>query len=370
MRGIDDESGVRGRTGPRISTAFSYRGIDAAFLENEALRVLVLPGKGGDVVEFRDKRTDVDVLWRTPHSWTPPGDRYVPTAAETTWNDHYPGGWQINLPVAGGGWEFDGSAYGIHGESALLPWDAEVARDDGEAVTLRLTVELVRYPFAVERELTLPAGASRLEIEESVTNRGERPLEYVWQQHVTLGPPLLSPAARLDLPPATGVNPPYGDDFPNARLEGDATFEWPEAPGRDGGTVDLREIPPTDATVHDQSFAVEMEEGWYALTNPDLDLGFALTFPRDPFECLWYWQSFGGYHESPWFNRSYNVGLEPTTAYPGGDVPEAQRENGTMKTLDPGETVSAAFTATTYAGLESASGVDDDGTVRGTDLDS
>ncbi|NGM70623.1 aldose 1-epimerase [Natronolimnobius sp. AArcel1] len=362
-----DESGLRGQTGPRISTDFTYRGIDAVILENSALRVLVLPGKGGDIVEFRDKRTDVDVLWRTPHNWTPPESRYVPTAAETGWNEHYPGGWQVNLPVAGGGWEFDGSAYGQHGESALLPWDAEVVRDDGEAVTLRLTVELTRYPFVVERDLTLPAGDSRLEIEESVTNRGERPLEYVWQQHVTLGQPLLSSAARLDLPDATGVNPKYGDAFPNARLEGDVEFEWPHAPGRDGTTVDLREIPPEDSTIHDQSFAVDMADGWYALTNPDIDLGFALTFPLEPFESLWYWQPFGGFHESPWFNRNYNVGLEPTTAYPGD--PDVQRENGTMKELEPGETVEAEFTATTYGGLESVSDVSPDGTIEGTPLE-
>ncbi|MCU4742992.1 aldose 1-epimerase [Natronoglomus mannanivorans] len=359
------ERGLRGTTGPRISTDFTYRGIETAILENEALRVMVLTGKGGDIVEFRDKRTDVDVLWRTPHEWTPPRERYVPTASETAWNEHYPGGWQVNLPVAGGGWEIDGSAYGIHGESALLPWDAEVVRDDSEAVTLRLTVDLVRYPFSVERELTLPAGESRLEIDESVTNLGEVPLEYVWQQHVTLGRPLLSADARLDFPSATGVNAEYGADFPNARLEGDATYDWPHSPGRDGGTVDLREIPGPDSTIHDQSFLVDLEEGWYALTNPDLDLGFALTFPLDPFECVWYWQALGGYHESPWFNRNYNVGLEPTTAYPGGDVPDAQRANGTMKEIEPGETIDASFTATTYGGLESVSSVDEDGTVEG-----
>lgn len=353
-------------TGPRISTEFAFRGIEAAFLENEALRVMVLPGKGGDVLEFRDKRTDVDVLWQTPHNWTPPGDRFVPSAAETTWNDHYPGGWQVNLPVAGGGMEIEGNEYGLHGESALLPWDAEVVRNDDEAVTLRLTVELVRYPFVVERELTLRAGTSRLEIDESVTNSGEVPLEYVWQQHVALGAPLLSSGARLDVPAATGVTPTYDDAFPNGRLTGDSAFEWPRAPGRDGGTVDLRRVPPDDATIHDQAYAVDLDDGWYALTNPDVDLGFAFTFPTDPFECIWYWQAFGGYDESPWFNRSYNVGLEPTTAYPGAT--EAQRENGTMKVLDPGETAEASFSAMTYGGLESVTSVDPDGTVDGTPL--
>jgi hypothetical protein len=349
--------------GPRISTEYTYRGIDTAFLENESLRIMVLTGKGGDIVEFRDKRTDVDVLWRTPHNWTPPERRYVPTAAEQTWNDHYPGGWQVNLPVAGGGREIEGNAYGLHGESALVPWDADVIRDDDEAVTLGLSTELVRYPFEIERELTLPARASRLEIEESVTNVGEVDLEYVWQQHVAVGPPLLGPAARLDVPAARGATPEYGDAFPNGRLDGDATFEWPHAPGADEETIDLREVPPENSTIHDQAFALDLDAGWYALTNPDIDLGFALTFPVEPFECLWYWQAFGGYHESPWFNRTYNAGLEPTTAYPGSA--DVQRENGTMNTLAAGETVEARFVAATYGGVESVASVREDGTVEG-----
>ncbi|MCU4751199.1 DUF4432 family protein [Halobacteria archaeon AArc-curdl1] len=356
----------RTEPGPRISTEFTYREIDAAVLENQALRVMVLTGKGGDIVEFRDKRTDVDVLWRTPHTWTAPGDRYIP-AIDSSWNEHYPGGWQVNLPIAGGGMEIDGGSYGLHGESALLPWEATVVRDDGEAVTLRLRVDLIRYPFSVERELTLRAGESKLHIDESVTNRGEVPLEYVWQQHITLGEPLLSPASRLDLPEATGVNPAYGDGFPNARLEDDVTYDWPHAPGKDGGTVDLREIPPRSAGVHDQSFAVDMADGWYALTNPDLNLGFALRFPLDPFECLWYWQPFGGYHESPWFNRNYNVGLEPTTRSPAEQRASETAENGksVMNVIEPGETVDASFTAVTYGDLERVTDVSPNGNVDG-----
>jgi hypothetical protein len=350
---------------PRVTTEFTYRGVDAAFLENEALRIMVLPGKGGDILEFRDKRADVDVLWHADHEWVPPGDRYIPSEASTTWMDHYPGGWQVNLPIAGFGREIDGNAYGLHGESALIPWEATVREDSAAGVTLHLEADLLRYPFHVKRDLRLPAGESRLEIEETVENRGAVGLEYIWQQHVALGAPLLGPAARLDVPAERGVSEAEDDTFASGRLAFDETFEWPEAPGRDGGTVDLREIPPETAEIHDQCYATDLREGWYALTNPEIELGFALTFPTDPFECLWYWQPFGGYTDSPYFGRNYNVGLEPTTAYPGGDIPDAQRANGTMKTLDPGESVTAEFSAVTYRGETGVESVSADGSVTG-----
>lgn len=348
---------------PRVSTEYAYRGIDAALMETEHLRLFVLTGKGGDILEFRDKRTDIDVLWHAHHNWQPPADRFVPTAAETTWLDHYPGGWQVNLPVGGFGWEIEGNAYGLHGESALLPWEVLNTAAGPTGVILRLGVELVRYPFQYERELHLSADEPVLTVDEAVTNLGEVELEYIWQQHVALGPPLLGPGARLDIPAETGITEAESSTFENGRLAFGETFDWPVAPTRDGGTTDLREIPPRDARYHDQCYATDLSDGWYALTNPEIDLGFGLAFPTSPFESVWYWQPFGGFHESPYFNRNYNVGLEPTSAYPGGDIPTAQRENGTMKTLEPGESVSASVSAVTYPGAEAVESIDTDGTV-------
>ncbi len=352
---------------PRVVEGFTYRGIEAMFLENRHLRILLLPGKGGDILEFRDKRADVDVLFHTDHNWQPPTERPVPSVAATAWQDTYPGGWNVNLPVAGYTDDFAGTPYGLHGETALIPWEATVVRDDDEAVTVRLETDLVRYPFSIERTLTLPADESSLHVEESVTNHGGVALEYMWQQHVALGRPLVGPAARLDVADATGVVEPYGEEHRNNRLAADQTFDWPYAPGIDGEDVDLRTFPPLDSTIHDLAYAVDLTDGWYAVTNPDLDLGFGFRFPTDPFECLWYWQPFGGYEESPFFNQNYNVGLEPTTAYPGSDIPDAQRENGTMKTLDAGETVEAEFVATTYRGVDAVTGIGADGSVEPAD---
>jgi len=67
------------------------------------------------------------------------------------------------------------------------------------------------------------------------------------------------------------------------------------------------------------------------------------------------------------FGQNYNIGLEPTTAHPAGSISEAQKANGTMKTLDPGETVSASIVATTYGGFEAVNNVSETGTRGGRD---
>ncbi len=78
------------RTAPRIDDAYTYHGIDAVLLENSQLRILVVPGKGGDILEFRDKQTDVDVLWHADHEWTPPDAGTIPEPESASWLDHYP----------------------------------------------------------------------------------------------------------------------------------------------------------------------------------------------------------------------------------------------------------------------------------------
>lgn len=338
-----------GHEGVRIDNSFTYRGVDAVFLENGFVRLMVVPGKGGDILEFRDKRTDVDVLWQADHDWQIPGDGPIPNLDPNAAHDFYPGGWQLHLPLAGYTDDFDGTPYSLHGESALIPWDATVGRDDDEAVTLQLEADLIRYPFHVDRRLTLRADEPTLHVEETITNGGEVEVPYVWQQHVALGPPLIGPDAKLDIPAESGHTAAYGPDQRNGRLAGDESFEWPMAPGRDGGEVNLCEFPPHDATVDDLAYALDLQEGRYSVVNDTIDLGFEFRFPTDPFECIWYWQPLGGASYYPFWNRNYNVGIEPTTAYPAGDLPAAQRENGTLKTLGPGETLSESFAATVDA---------------------
>ena len=345
--------------GPRISTEYTYKGIEMAILENRHLRIEVLTGKGGDIISFQDKQSDIDPLWRSHHNWVPPTDVSIPKGGNTAWTDHYPGGWQVNLPVAGEGMTTAGAEYGLHGESALLPFTATIARDDDEAVSLELTADLVRYPFRIERTLTLPADEPSLRLDETVTNLGEISLEFIWQHHIALGPPLVGPEAHLDIPAASGLVDDYSEGgYENGRLQGASTFEWPHAPGKNGETVDLRNFPPREAEVNDMAYATDLNEGWYAVTNPELDLGFGVTFPSDLYESVWYWQPLGGETNSPFFGRNYNIGLEPTTAYPGHDIPESQQENGTIDTLAPGESRSAELTARTYRGVDSVEELD------------
>lgn len=342
---------------PSVTDEYRFRGIDTVILENESLRVVVLPGKGGDVLELRDKRTDVNLLFEAPHNWQVPDSGYVQSTDTETgaWMDHYPGGWQDCLPMGGNDPSSHGAEYGIHGESALLPWEYEITRDDRRRVEVTLACDLVRFPFHVERSLALERGGTALVVEESVTNEGRVELPLVWLQHIAFGEPLLSSDARIDLPGGRvaveseplGESPlTWGDDF-----------EWPTD---DDGT-DLRSVPEPRSDLHDLSYLHDLSEGWYAITNPSLDLGVAVSFDETLFESVWCWRGFGGFESSPFFGRETVLGLEPCTGWPSSNIPESQGPDGTdtLKTLAPDETVETAISVSTYGGRERVTAYDE-----------
>ncbi|MFC7020794.1 MULTISPECIES: aldose 1-epimerase [Haloarcula] len=332
--------------GCTVTDEYQRRGIDTVFLENDHLRVEVLAGKGSDVTEIRDKRTDTNVLFESPHEWRPPdaGPTAAPDA-EFAFLDHYPGGWQTVLPAAGGPTSVAGATLTLHGESSLVPWDARITADADERVAVEFSTSLTRYPFTVEREMTLAAGEAALTVTETVRNEGEVSVPYSWLQHVALGEPLVGPDARLTVPCETVlVDPDQTSD--NARLPPGETYAWPvcETPE---GPVDLRVFPPRSERVHDLVALTDLAEGRYTVSNPTLDLGVTVRFPESLYEYLWYWQPFGGFDEAPFFGRTYNVGLEPCTSIPNAGLEEAI-ENGTAESLDPGETRTSTVTLETH----------------------
>lgn len=325
----------------RVTTEYQRKGLDLVVLENGLLRVEVLAGKGGDITEIRDKRTDINVLFETPHEWRPPGEGAAGAPDDHfRFLDHYPGGWQDVLPGAGGPATVHGAPLSLHGEATLVPWDVTIVEDGSEKVAVSLKTSLTRYPLEITRKIGLEAGQSTLSVEESVINRGEVSVDYSWMQHIALGEPLIAPSATVSVPCETVLVDP-DNDHPNACLPAGETFEWPIC-DLDDRAVDLRTFPAKEERVHDLVALTNLADGRFSVENPELDLRVDVTFPRRLFEYLWYWQPLGGFVEAPFYGRNYNIGLEPSTSVPNAGLEEAI-EDSSAKTLEAGSTVAATF---------------------------
>jgi len=69
---------------------------------------------------------------------------------------------------------------------------------------VKFWVRTVRCPFLVEKTLRLRSDRATLEIEETVTNEGAEPMDFMWGHHPAFGAPFLDEHCRL-FAPATGV---------------------------------------------------------------------------------------------------------------------------------------------------------------------
>lgn len=326
--------------GCTVSTEYTRRGIDVVRLENVHLQIEILAGKGGDVTELRDKRTDTDLMFEVPYEWHAPGDGYVGSPDSTfAYMDHYPGGWQNIAPNAGGPATVQGAEFGLHTGSALSPWDVTVEKEGPERVAVRLSLSMTRYPLAMERRLILHADEAALRVEDEMTNKGETTVPYSWLQHVAFGSAFLGPGCTVDVPCETVLVDPQ-QDAQNARFEPKTEHDWPVAETADGNLVDLRSPPSKDERVHDLLALTSLQADHYTVRNPDLDLSAQVSFPSDLYEYVWYWGAFGGFEKAPFFGRNYNLGLEPCTSIPNAGLDSAL-ESETANYLDPGETVMA-----------------------------
>ncbi len=277
----------------------------ALWLENEALRVGVLPEKGADIFELIYRPSGIQLLMETPAGLKPPGDK--PPAE---FLDNYEGGWQELFPNHGDACEFRGQSIPMHGEVALYPWEVQVVQDNAQETTVHLQVRCKKTPFLLERTMRLRAGEARLEIQSRVTNESDQPCEFVWGHHVTLGEAFLNGDSRVEIPARTVQTPVVIYETRTARLAAGQTSPWPKVQGQNGETIDLQLIPGRQAHSHDDAFLTGLERGHYTVVSPHHGLRFSLDWDEKLFPWIVLWQPYGG-ADLPPLTGLYGVGIEP-----------------------------------------------------------
>jgi hypothetical protein len=326
----------------RVSEETLPSGWRAVRLANEAAEVVLLPDKGAEIYELRSLEHDVDVLWKAPWGLRPPAAS-TGTAAktETIWLDHYGGGWQELFPNAGDACEYRGAELAFHGEVSLAPWPYEIRH--GDELEVCFALRCARSPFRVERVVSLDTDRPILRLRERVTNEGSERMPLMWGHHPAYGPPFLSAECRLDLP-ARAFEADVQQASPNTWMIPGERSGWPAVARAGGGTVDLSAVPGPEARVANLGYALELDEGWYALRNPGLGLGVGLLWPVDVFSCVWIWQEFRGTLDYPWYGSVYVMGVEPHSSVPGRGLVRAL-ERGTARWLEPRESLEVEVSA-------------------------
>jgi len=345
----------------RLDENINISGVPGFSMENRHLRVVVLSGKGTDIFELRDKASGVDVLFKTPWGLRNPQTYVHDTPSATApFMDFYPGGWQELFPNAGNNCIYKGAELGFHGEICKVPWEFTVLKNSPAEVAVKCRVRTVRCPFLVEKTLTLKPDAA-LEIEETVTNEGAEPMDFMWGHHPAFGAPFLDEHCRL-FTPATGVETAHALPA-HQLLPPETSFQtFPKVRTVDGDEFDLSRMQLPTARFAHLSYLMGLKDGWYCLVNEKTRLGVALRWDLDVFRYLWLWQEFCGTLQYPWWGQGYVTGIEPHSSIPGLGLDKAI-ERGTQLTLTPKRSLSTRLCVSLFQAEGEPKGVTEDGKV-------
>jgi len=337
-------------------------GWQAVVLENERIRVVVLPEKGCDIYSLVARQHDIDLLWKAPWGLRPPGfTSALAHGTEAAWMDQYEGGWQVIFPNGGTACTYAGAPLGFHGEASVSPWTYAMSTGVDGSPELSFELRCVRSPFRLRRRMALEADRPVLRIWEEVTNEGANALPYMWGHHPAYGSPFLDEGCLLDIPAASYEAD--ADQGPGSSwLAPGVRSAWPQVARPEGGTVDLRCIPGPDAHVANLGYPLDLAEGWYALRNPARHLGIGLVWPREVFPYLWLWQEFCGSPGYPWYGSAYVMGVEPHSSYPGRGLAQAIAR-GTARWLEPGGLAAMELRAVLFDGASAVQRIAPDGTI-------
>lgn len=292
------------------------RGIRCAQVRNgSGLQFDVLLDRGMDIGQAFYK--GVPLAFLTPSSFGHPA---FYDAEGFGWLRNWGGGLvtgcglsNVGVPVESGSSGVAGPD-GLHGRLSNLPAEEIHTQSGLENLSVGGTVrqaQIFGENLEMTRTVSTAFGDNSLTITDQITNRGFRSEALMQLYHINVGFPLLTENSRLSAV-EHGIQP---------RTENDEKDQpnWFKSQAPAPGT-------PEQCFYHDLPADAEGMASMQ-LQSPDCGLALTVSFRKAelPFFTQWKMMASG----------AYAMGLEPANCHPDGR--EAEQENGTLRTLEPGE---------------------------------
>lgn len=289
----------------------SWHNFPVVGLENDLMRVLIVPELGAKIVSLLDKAHDFE--------WLVPPMRPLQKAgygADFVSQDM--SGWDEMMPTIVACTNA-GAAFPDHGEIWSIPWKVQEAASE---VVLSVAGRALPYQFTRSATLVTP---DCLELRYTVKNTGTTAFHYLWAAHPQFN---ADADTRIVLPPEVKqmVNVMDGDSTWGAS---GALYDWPEAKPRDGRVWRLDQVRAAQNQACRKFYLPpEQSVSWAALVHPGLRCQIHLSWSPDDSPYLGLWVDEGRYNSLP------VAALEPSNAY--YDSLEQAVRNGRAPLLEPG----------------------------------
>jgi hypothetical protein len=285
-------------------------------LENNLLKVQILPEFGGKIVSLRSVRTGEEFL-------LPPINEYDHVSPSADFSASDGGGFDECLPSVTTCKSIAGeSSISDHGDLWRVPWHV-----DSEDRAVVLHADATSRPLRLTRRATLEDAT--LVLEYDLVNLSDSPASWLWSAH-----PLLRVAAgdRIVLP--DGIEEVAVEYSAGGFFARGTSIPWPIATSLSGITTDLSSVSERDGKTSHKLFARLRGSGWGALYRREFGQGLVVRFDSNALPFLGLWICAGAW-PSTGVAKQYTVAIEPTTS--DSDSLESAVRNGTSRTLNARE---------------------------------
>ncbi len=295
-------------------------------LENKWFKLRILPEVGAKIYDLIWKPTGKNILWHNPRIAP------QPYPIESEFDNYWCGGWDDAFPTCDE-CMFQGQRYPSLGELRSLRWNVESARGHGSDAVARLSTFGPITPARAMKTVTLESQSPVVRMQYRIENLGPMNVDFLWGTHPALA---ITEHTILRIPARHGIVSQCNQA--NWGRAGQR-YDWPILE-TESGRLEMNKVQGIDANLCFGHYAIDLEDGWYAIEDTSSGEGFLLKFPVDQCPCLWLWLNYGGWR------GLHHVILEPWTSVP---VNLAQAyEQKTSRCLKPGEDFSVDISATVY----------------------
>jgi len=265
----------------------------AVVVENEFLRLTVLPELGAKIYDIVHKATGRNLLWHNPRI----RPRKVPFGSR--FDDVWSGGWDEIFPNDAES-VVDSEHFPDMGEAWALEWDCSV-EDQRDFIALTTKVMTPISPVEIRREITLRSGESGFACHYQIRNLSHNEIKFLWKIHPAFE---INESCRIEIPAKIGiVDPRY------ARYFSQTKYTWPMVRSKNGNRVDISEVDPSrnDCTLH---YVTGLSTGVARFVDQRNGLLSTIRFDRERMNSIWLFLAYGG-----WRGHETAV-IEPSTSYP------------------------------------------------------
>ena len=294
-----------------VACLAGYRGQRAAVLENDMLRAVILPERGGKTASLFYKPRSFELLAQ-------PKGEYPSLAPGMDFSLGDASGFDDAFP------SIDPETVDVCGKDIFYPDHGEIWTMDMRAALQKegvmLEAESRLLPYSYQKEILLHT--DRVVYRYGITHTGRDPFPCLWACHCLMR---YEPDMRLSYPKGAGFAENVLD---SKELQACGTVH-----ALSGGEYDFSSVPPPESLTMVKYYLQGCcKEGLCACSYPSQGVAFVMEFDSQALPYLGFWLTAGGYR------GEYNFAFEPSTSYYDGI--SRSKATKTVYMLEPGKSLS------------------------------